>query len=64
MTQEEIAETQSPKRKVSRGESEETQDCVCDTLAISQEEAEEIAFVPSASANHEDPFFFLRQSMQ
>ena len=35
------AEVQSPKRKVIRVESEETQDYVRETLAISQEEAEE-----------------------
>ena len=36
------------KRKVMRVESAETQDCVCGMLAISQEEGEEFAFVPSA----------------
>ena len=56
-------ETESSKRKVIRVESEETQDYVCGTLAISQEEEEEkeeekeeeeeeLAFVPS----HEGPF--------
>ena len=33
------AEIQRPKRKVIRVESQETQDCVRETLAISQEEA-------------------------
>ena len=51
----ENAETQSSKRKVIRVESEETQYYVCETLAIGQEEAEEIAFVPSVSANNEAP---------
>ena len=46
--QEESAEIQSPKRKVFRVESEETQDYVCETPAISQEEADEVGFVPSA----------------
>ena len=36
------AEVQSPRRKVIRVESEETQDCLRETLAISQEEAEEM----------------------
>ena len=40
------AETRSLKRKVIRAESEETQDYVRET--ISQEEAEEVGFVPSA----------------
>ena len=42
------AEIQCPKRKVIRVELQETQDCVRETLAISQEEAEEMGFVPSA----------------
>ena len=42
------AEIQSPRRKVIRAESEETPDNVRATLAISQEEAEEMGFVPSA----------------
>ena len=41
-------EIQSLKGKVVRVESEETQDYVRETLAISQEEAEETGFVPSA----------------
>ena len=45
---EEGAEVQSPKRKVIRMESEETQDHVSESLNLSQEEAEEISFVPSA----------------
>ena len=50
------AEIQSPKRKVIRVESEETQDNVRETLAISQEEAVEMGFAPSALMNHEEPF--------
>ena len=42
------AQIQSLKRKVFRVESEETQDYVRETLATSQEEAEEMGFVPSA----------------
>ena len=42
------AEIQGPRRKVIRVESEETKDHVRETLAISQEEAEEMGFVPSA----------------
>ena len=45
--QEEIAEIQSPKRKVIRVESKETRYYVCEVLEISQEEAEALAFVPS-----------------
>ena len=41
------AEIQSPKRKVIRVESVETQDYVCETLANGQEEAEDLGFVPS-----------------
>ena len=48
MSQEESFEIQSPKRKVIRVKSEETQDYVRETLALSQEEGEELGFVPSA----------------
>ena len=41
-------EVQSPKRKVIRVESEETQDYVRESLNLSREEAEELSFVPSA----------------
>ena len=41
-------EIQSPKRKVIRVESEETQDYVRESLNLSREEAEELSFVPSA----------------
>ena len=49
---------QSPKRKVMRVESEETQDYVCETLAISKEEAEEMGFVPSALSEPRGPTFW------
>ena len=56
--QEASAEIQSPKRKVIRVESEETQDYVCETLAISQEEAEEMGFVPSALSEPRGPIYW------
>ena len=46
--QTESAEMKSPRRNVIRGESEEPQDYVSETLSISPEEAEELTFVPSA----------------
>ena len=46
--QEASVEVQSTNRKVIRVESEETQDSVRETLEISQEEADELGFVPSA----------------
>ena len=46
--QEARVEVQGPKRNVVRVESEETQDYMWETLAISQKEAEETGFVPSA----------------
>ena len=48
MPQEENVEIQSPRSNATRVESEETQDHVRETLAISQEEVEEMGFVPSA----------------
>ena len=42
-------EVQGPKRRVIRVESEETQDDVRESLAISQEEADEIGLVPSVN---------------
>ena len=51
----ESAEIQSTTRKVIRVESEETQDRVCETLAISQEEAEEMGFVQSALSEPRGP---------
>ena len=53
-TQEERVQVQGPKRRVIRVESEETQDHVRETLAISQEEADEVGFVQSASVNREE----------
>ena len=55
--QEEGAKVQSPKRKVIRVESE-TQDYVRDSLDLSQEEAEEISFVPSALSFPRGPMFW------
>ena len=54
---EECAEIQSPKRKVIRVESEETQDCVREALNLSINEAEEISFVPSAISIPQKPMF-------
>ena len=50
------AEIQSPKRKVIRVETEETQDHVCETVAISQDEAEKMGFVSSALGEPRWPF--------
>ena len=47
-SREEGAEVQSPRRKVIRVESEETEDYVRESLKLSLEEAEEMSFVPSA----------------
>ena len=41
-----------------RVESEETQDYVCEMLAISLEEAEELAFVPSALSEPRGAIYF------
>ena len=57
------AEIQSPKRKVIRVESEETHDCVCETVAISQEEAEKMGFVPSALGESEKGHQILADSL-
>ena len=54
---EEGAEVQCPKRKVSRVESEETQDNVRESLNLSREEAGEISFVPSAINIPQRPMF-------
>ena len=57
--QAEMAEMRSPKRKVIRVEPVETQDnCVCEMLSISPEEAEELAFVPSAISEPRGAFYF------
>ena len=50
-------EVKSPKRKVTRVESEETQDYVRETNDRNQEEAEEISFVPSAISVPQKPLF-------
>ena len=55
--QEGRAKVQSPKRKVVRVESE-TQDYVRGSLNLSQEEAEEISFVPSALSVPRGPMFW------
>ena len=47
-------EVKGPTRRVIRVESEETQDHVRGTLAISQEEADEVGFVQSASVIREE----------
>ena len=52
------AEVESPKRKVIRVESEETQDYVRESLTLSREEAEEISFVPSALSIPRGPMFW------
>ena len=49
------AEIQPPERTVIRVESEETQVYVCGMLAIGQEEAEELAIVPSALSEPRGP---------
>ena len=56
--QEDNAELQSPKSKVIWVESEETQDHVCETLAISQETAQETGFVPSALSEPRGPIYW------
>ena len=50
-------EVQGPERRavICSESEEETQDYVRETLAISQEDADEIGFVPSALANREEP---------
>ena len=57
LPQAESAEMKCPKRKVRRGESEKTQDYVCETLSISPEEAEE-CLCRVLSASREDPFTY------
>ena len=56
--QEESVEIQSPRRKVIRVESKVTQGYVRETLAISQEEAEEVGFVPSALSEPRGPIYW------
>ena len=52
------AEKKTQKRDVIRVESEETQDYVCGMLAISREEAEELAFVPSTLSEPRVSIYF------
>ena len=54
---EEGEEVKSLKRKVIRVESQETQDYVRDAMDLSQEEVEEISFVPSAINVPQKPLF-------
>ena len=54
---EEGAEVKSPKRKVIRVESEETQDYVREAMDLSQEKAEEISFVQSVIIVPQKPLF-------
>ena len=54
---EEGEEVKSPKRKVIRVESEETQDYVREAKDLNQEEADEISFVPSAISVPQKPLF-------
>ena len=54
---EEGEEVKSPKRKVIRVESKETQDYVRESWNLSLEEAEEISFVPSAISIPQRPMF-------
>ena len=54
---EEGEESESPKRKTIRVESEETQDYVREANDMDQEEAEEISFVPSAMSVPQKPLF-------
>ena len=56
--QEEGAEVQSPKRKIIRVESDETQDHVRDSLNFGWDEAEAISFVPSALTIARGPVFW------
>ena len=54
---EEGEEIKSPKQKIFRVESEETQDYVREATDMNQEEAEEISFVPSAIGVPQKPLF-------
>ena len=55
---EEDAEFQSPKRKVLRVESEETQDYVRESLNLRLKQAEAISFGPSALSSPREPMFW------
>ena len=61
---EEGAEIQSPKRKIIRVESEETQDYVREAKDTGQEEAEGLSFVPSAISAPRKPMILFCQSVQ
>ena len=54
---EECEEIKSPKRKIIRVESEETQDYVREANDMDQEEGEETSFVPSAISVSQKPLF-------
>ena len=54
---EERAEIQSPKRKVIRVESKETDDDAREPLNLSRDESEEMSFVPSAISIPHRPMF-------
>ena len=54
---EEYEESKSPKRKIIRVESEETQDYVKEANDVDQEEVDEISFVPSAISVPQKPVF-------
>ena len=56
--QEASVEVQSANRKVIRVESEETQDSVRETLAISQKEADEMGFVSSILSEPRVAFYW------
>ena len=51
-------EIQSPRKKVIRVESEETQDYVRESLNLTRDEAEEINFVPCAISIPQKPMFW------
>ena len=60
---EEVEEVRSPERRMIRVESEETQDYVREAMDLSQEEAEEVSFVPSAISVPPKPLFSVWQSV-
>ena len=53
-----VLKQKAQKKKVLRAESEETQEYVCEVLAISLEEAEELALVPSALSEPRRAIYF------
>ena len=60
----ESAEIKSSKRKMIRAESEETQDYVCGTVVVSQEEVEEFSLRAECPQRTTRINLFLRQSLQ